>query len=291
MAQRDSEIAPASGTPIAFLHVTVIDVMGGQVRRNYTIVVKGGLIEEMGAAERITLPKEARIVDGTDKFVIPGLWDMHVHVGSNAPLLPLYVANGVTGVRSMADSREGVNKFRHQIAEGQIAGPRIIATAGEIIDGPHEVWPGSVSAASESEGKSAVDTVVSHGSEFAKVYDMLPRSAYFGIAEQAKRKNFIFVGHIPMSVSAAEASDAGQKSVEHLIGIPLACSLKEAYLRQEVFEAERKAESAWPALRAYRRADSMAFYTYSPQTADALFSPRSYGRRTPPEEQSASTLP
>jgi hypothetical protein len=210
----------------------------------------------MGAAERITLPKEARIVDGADKFVIPGLWDMHVHVGSNALLLPLYVANGVTGVRSMTDS---LNKFRLQIAEGQIAGPRIIATAGEIIDGPHAVWPGSVSAASESEGKSAVDTVVSHGSEFAKVYDMLPRSAYFGIAEQAKRKNFIFVGHAPMSVSAAEASDAGQKSVEHLIGIPLACSLKEAYLRQEVFEAGRKAESAWPALRAYRRADRMAF--------------------------------
>src|SRR5258707_15472387 len=86
MAQRDSEIAPASGTPIAFLHVTVIDVMGGHVRRNYTIVVKGGLIYDMVAAERSRLPKEANIVAGTDKCVTSGFWVMDAHVGRSDAL-------------------------------------------------------------------------------------------------------------------------------------------------------------------------------------------------------------
>jgi hypothetical protein len=101
---------------------------------------------------------------------------------------------------------------------------------------------------------------------------MLPRAAYFGIAEEAKQKHVSFAGHLPMSVSAVEASNAGQKSIEHLIGIPMACSAKEGSLREEVLEAEQHANTAWPALRAYRHADTAAFDSYSSQKADTAFS-------------------
>jgi imidazolonepropionase-like amidohydrolase len=256
----------------AFLHVTVVDTNGGPSKRNYTVVTKGEYIDQVGSADQIKIPEGARTVDGRGKFLIPGLWDMHVHIGSNSAILPLYVANGVTGVRSMADSIRTIRQLREEIAQGKLNGPRIVATAGAIIDGPNPVWPGSVSAASESDGVGAVDKVIADGSDFAKVYDLLPRAAYFGVAKEAKVKEIAFVGHIPMAVTPSEASAAGQKSIEHLIGIPLACSSKEAYLRQEVLDAERKATSPWPALRAYRRADSMGADSYSAEKATALFS-------------------
>jgi hypothetical protein len=172
----------------------------------------------------------------------------------------------------MADSVKDIENFRRQIENGEIVGPRILATAGQIIDGPHAVWPGSLSATTEADGKQAVDQAIASGSEFIKVYDLLPRAAYFGIAGQSREKRVPFTGHLPMSVTAAEASDARQKSIEHLIGIPLACSASEVSLREEVREAEQHADSAWPALRAYRHADTMAFDTFSLQKADTLFS-------------------
>ncbi len=263
---------PAASAPIAFLHVSVVDLNSGTLRGNYTVVTKGDLIDQMGSSDQVKVPEGAVCLEARGKFLVPGLWDMHVHIGSNALLLPIYIANGVTAVRSMADSVTEIRNFRQQIEHGEIIGPRIIGTAGQIIDGPHAVWPGSVSATTESEGKEAVDQVIAGGSEFLKVYDMVPRAAYFGIAEEAKRKNIPFAGHLPMSVTAAEASDAGQKSIEHLIGIPLACSPKEVSLREEVLESERHAGSAWPALRAYRRADSAAFDSYFSQKADNLYS-------------------
>jgi len=265
------QTVPAANTPIAFVHVCVIDLNSSTLRGNYTVIIKGALIDQVGPSDQVNVPEGVGHLEARGKFLVPGLWDMHVHIGSNALLLPFYIANGVTAVRSMADSVTEIRNFRQQIEGGEITGPRIIATAGQIIDGPHAVWPGSVSAATESEGRDAVDQVIAEGSDFAKVYDMLPRAAYFGVAEESKRKNIPFAGHLPMSVTAVEASDAGQKSIEHLIGIPLACSAKEVSLREEVLESGRHADSAWPALRAYRRADSAAFDSYSSQKADTLY--------------------
>lgn len=257
---------------IVFLHATIVDMNGGPLKRDYALVIKGERIDDIQPAAQFKVPEGAQVVDGRGKFLIPGLWDMHVHIGSNTALLPFYVANGVTGIRSMADSVATVRQIRQQIETAELTGPRILATAGTIVDGPNPVWPGSISAASEAEGVEAVDKVIADGSDFVKVYDMLPRPAYFGVASEAKAKEIAFVGHLPMAISAVEASAAGQKSIEHLIGIPLACSLRETYLRQQVLDAERKATSVWPALRSYRRADRMSFESYSAEKAAALFS-------------------
>ena len=257
---------------IVFLHVTIVDMNGGPPKRDYALVIRGERIDDIRPAAQFQAPEGAQVVDARGKFVIPGLWDMHVHIGSNTSLLPFYVANGVTGVRSMADSVATVRQIRRQIETGELTGPRILATAGTIVDGPNPVWPGSISAASEAEGVEAVDKVIADGSDFVKVYDMLPRAAYFGIAREARAKEIPFVGHLPMAISASEASEAGQKSIEHLIGIPLACSLRETYLRQEVADTAKKATSVWPAVRAYRHADIIGFESYSAERAAALFS-------------------
>jgi imidazolonepropionase-like amidohydrolase len=119
-------------------------------------------------------------------------------------------------------------RWRDEIAKGSLQGPRMVV-ASPIIDGPKPVWPNSISVRDEAEGRKAVTRVKQWGADFVKVYSLLPREAYFGIADEARKQGLPFEGHVPFTVSAAEASDAGQKSIEHLTGVILAFS-KEAEL-------------------------------------------------------------
>ena len=105
--------------------------------------------------------------------------------------------------------------------------------SGIIVDGPNPMWPCSIAVGSAEEGRKAVTTVKEMGADFVKVYSMIPRDAYFALAAEAKRQNMDFAGHVSEFVSAAEASDAGQKSIEHLTGIIVACSAREEELRKE----------------------------------------------------------
>jgi hypothetical protein len=196
---------------------------------------------------------------------------MHVHLGSNELLLPLYIARGVTGVRSMNDSVAVVRRLREQIARGELVGPRILITAGELIDGVPPSRQGTPTATTAAEGRRAVATLTAEGSEFIKVYEMLPRAAFLGIAEEANQQGIRFLGHVPMAVSAAEASDVGQRSMEHLVGVPLACSRNESQLRAEVVAAMADPQSPWPAIRAYYRADRAAYDSYDQRKAARLF--------------------
>jgi hypothetical protein len=123
--------------------------------------------------------------------------------------------------------------MREDIAKGSLTGPRMIV-ASPIIDGPQPVWPNSIAVGNEDEGRKAVRKVKQWGADFVKVYALLPRDAYFGIADESKRQGISFVGHVPFAISAAEASDAGQKSIEHLTGVLLGCSDKETELRNEI---------------------------------------------------------
>jgi hypothetical protein len=216
--------------PIAFTHVTIIDVTGGQARRDMTVVVTGDRISAIGDS-KLSAPAGAQIVDATSKFLIPGLWDMHVHWYAR-DTFTLFTANGVTGVREMFGNPD-LLRWREQIAKGSLVGPRMVV-ASPIVDGPEPVWPNSISVRNEEEGRKAVRKVKEWGADFVKVYALLPRNAYFGIADEAKQQGISFVGHVPYSVSPAEASDAGQKSIEHLTGILIACSDKETELREKV---------------------------------------------------------
>jgi hypothetical protein len=152
-------------------------------------------------------------------------------------------------------------RWRDQIAKGSLLGPRMVV-ASPIIDGPEPIWPNSISVRNEEEGRKAVRRVKQWGADFVKVYSLLPRDAYFGIADEAKQQGITFVGHVPVSVSPGEASDAGQKSIEHLTGIMIECSDKEKELRDAIIKAKS------PGARARVRT---ALETYDQKKAADLF--------------------
>jgi imidazolonepropionase-like amidohydrolase len=201
---------------LVLTHVTVIDVTSGTTKPNMTVVITGDRISQVEEASKVVTPPGATVVDAAGKFLIPGLWDMHVHWYIR-DTFSLFIANGVTGIRQMFGNSE-LLRWREDIAKGSLLGPRMLV-ASPIIDGPQPVWPNSIVARNEDEGRKAVRNVKQWGADFVKVYSLLPRDAYFAIADEAKRQGLSFVGHVPSSVSPAEASDAGQKSIEHLTGI------------------------------------------------------------------------
>jgi imidazolonepropionase-like amidohydrolase len=218
---------------LVLTHVTVIDATGAEAKPDLTVVVRDGRIAALGRSDRIRPPKGAHVVDASGKFLIPGLWDMHVHEWNKEAFFPLFIANGVTGVRDMFSPLPPIKRWRAEVAARTTIGPHIVA-AGIMLDGPNPPCaPCSIAVGNAAEGRKAVLTVKEMGADFIKVYSMLPRDAYFAIADEAKRQNMVFAGHVPQWVSAAEASDAGQKCIEHLTGVLVACSAKEEELRKE----------------------------------------------------------
>ena len=251
----------------------MIDTTGGPVKTDTTVVILGDRITEMGKSGVIRLPKNAEAVDGTGKFLIPGLWDMHVH-WYEKDYLPLFIANGVTGTRQMY----GVPMFqqwRQEIEAGKLLGPRILIPS-PIVDGPKPVWPGSIAVANASDGRQAVIQVKRNGADFVKVYSRLPRDAYFAIADESKKQGIPFEGHVPDSVTLEEASNAGQKTVEHLTGVLAACSTREADLlksAQETVAATNAGQSSTPRFSGpeFRARETLELETYSSQKAEAIF--------------------
>jgi len=223
----------SSRQDLVFTHVTVIDATGAEAKPDMTVVIRDGRIVELGRPGKIRLAKSAQVVDASGKFLIPGLWDMHVHQWNKEAFFPLFIANGVIGVRDMFSPLPPIKQWRADVKAGTTIGPQIVA-AGIMVDGPYPPCaPCSIAVANAAEGRKAVLTVKEMGSDFIKVYSTLPRDAYFAIADEARRQNMVFAGHVSEFVSAREASDAGQKSIEHLTGVLVGCSAKEEELRKE----------------------------------------------------------
>jgi len=270
VAQQTPSTKPRS---LVLTHVTVIDTTGGPARVDMTVVITGDRIAEMGKSRATRPPKNAEIENGNSKFLIPGLWDMHVH-WYDKDYLPLFIANGVTGTRQMY----GVPMFqqwRKEIEAGQLLGPHILIPS-PIVDGPKPVWPGSIAVANASEGRQAVIQVKQGGADFVKVYSLLSRDAYFAIADESKKQGIPFEGHVPDSVTLEEASNAGQMTVEHLTGVLAACSSHEAELLKSAQETVAAIDAGQlPSVRfwgpEYRERQKLALETYSPQKAETVF--------------------
>ena len=253
---------------LAFTHAMVVDATGAAAQPDMTVVITDDRITALG--KNAEIPTNAVVVDATGKFLIPGLWDMHVH-WYEKDYLPLFIANGVTGVRMMAGFPLH-HEWRKQIEQGLLTGPRLLI-GSPLVDGPRPFWPGSITAGNEAEGRRAVLQVKQGRADFVKVYSALPREAYFAIADEAKKQGIPFSGHVPLSVSAEEASAAGQGTVEHLTGILPACSTREAELLKSAQEAlaEVSTTNRQAALRAMVLENRLALETYSPTKADSLF--------------------
>ena len=207
--------------------VTVIDATGASAQPHRNVVVHNGRIVEIlppGKLRKDYKQAGARI-DGKGKFLIPGLWDMHVHIvfGDWFPqarevTLPLFLANGITGVRDMGSDLEVLQQWRKEIAAGTLLGPRMVIS-GPMLDGPQPRFPSSIAIKTPEDGRRAVDALKRRGADFIKLQSLIPRDAVFAIADEARKQNITFAGHVPDAVRASEMSDAGQKSFEHLIGI------------------------------------------------------------------------
>jgi len=233
-----SAAQPANGQgktrPTALTHVSVIDTADGSTQRDVTVLIKGNRVAEIGAD--VTIPTDALILDERGNYLIPGLWDMHVHTAfggwfpaAKQIMFPLFIANGVTGVRDMGSVLPRIRSWRNEIRSGTLLGPRIVM-AGPMLDGPRPSYPASIAIHDPSEARNSVRRLKQQGVDFIKVQSGIPRDAYFAVADEAKKEGLTFVGHVPDAVRATEGSDAGQKSIEHFTGIFEGCSEREDQL-------------------------------------------------------------
>lgn len=218
----------ARSATVAITRVTLIDGRDSVPRRDQTVIVSGRRIVDVGPASTVSLPRGATIVDGRGKYMIPGLWDMHVHadVPAGRQVLALYVANGVTGIRDMAGRWETLRVWRDSIAAGRIVGPRIVASGPYLVGGdtpiPHLL------ARDTAEARRAVDSLARLGVAFVKVHTRLRPEVLFAITRRARQLGLAVAGHVSAAIGAQAASDSGVRSIEHLLGVPLPCTPAES---------------------------------------------------------------
>jgi imidazolonepropionase-like amidohydrolase len=216
---------PAAADLLVLNNVTVVDVRTGALQPEQTVVLERNRIFSVGPSKSAKVPRNAPSVNCRGLFLIPGLWDMHVHLvfgdwfpGAQEISLPLFVANGVTGVRDMGSELEIVQNWRNEIEAGRLIGPRIY-TPGPMLDGPKPRFPSSLAIATPEDAHRAVADLKRRGADFIKLQSLIPRDAVFAVAEEARKQEIPFEGHVPDSVRASEMSEEGMKSFEHLIGI------------------------------------------------------------------------
>ncbi len=233
---------PPSATELFIRDVTVIDCAGHAAQPRKSLLISNGRIAAIGPAARMKAPAAAQIIDGHGKYLMPGLWNMHVHLGSYSDgkrALAAFLAEGVTGVRDMGSPLDDILRLRQETNEGTLSGPRMVV-AGPLIQGPLPFqMPVFISVKDVPAAQATVDMLHQRGVDFIKVQDAIPHDTYVAVARQARRDHIPFVGHIPPTVLPEEVSDLGQRSIEHLGGrfwsVLIGSSTREAELHaQEV---------------------------------------------------------
>lgn len=226
--------AAAAAQSIAITHVNVIDVASGTLLSDRTVVFTSGRIVSVAPAKGAVIPSGSRRINGRGKFLIPGLWDMHVHVFGNVSRpgtdthdmsFPLYLANGVTGLRDMWTDLEDirvVEGWRRDAAGGRMIMPAIVTTSTPV-DGAPPLWPTSTVISSPDVARHFVDSLVNGGARTIKMLEPSPE-VFYAVAAEVKKLGIDFVGHVPPELHASDASNAGMRSIEHLFSIPEACT-------------------------------------------------------------------
>ena len=235
---------------LAITGVTVIDPSTGKATEHSSILITGTRIIAVGKDGTVKFPRDARIYYASGKFVIPGLWDMHVHAFNNfAPsrigtdnkdsYFPLFLANGITGIRDMASDSEDRRLARTWMAAMDLGAPGPRITVGSnILDGDPAFMPGLTALKNADEARATVRRMKADGAAYIKIYWLLPPEVFDAIADESKKQGIPFVGHVPLSISAFEASKRGQKSIEHGTGTIETCSSNEEELRKKEWTPE-----------------------------------------------------
>jgi hypothetical protein len=208
--------ATAETALLAIEGATLLDVHTGRQIENSVILVKNDRIKEVGDASNIVFPTDARVIDARGKWVIPGLFDMHVH-GSSRKDVPvaLYITNGITAIRDMGGNITSLRMTRQKIETGEKLGPRLFYT-GNVLDGsPAVAPPMSFIVDSPEEAKSAVELLISHGADSIKIYNNITEPVLDAVVKAARPAGKPVGGHVPKALSLKRSIELGFNFVEH----------------------------------------------------------------------------
>ncbi len=203
----------ASAASTAFINVNVLPMTSESVVAGQTVIVEGGVIAAIGDVESTPVPEDAEVVDGTDRYLMPGLAEMHAHIPAAASqsldrIFTLFAANGVTTVRGMLGQPSHL-MLRQQLLDGDHFGPRLI-TSGPSMNG------NSVSGAAD--GARKVRAQHAAGYDFIKIHPGLSADEYAAIAATSAELGMPFAGHVPVAVGVESALAAGMATIDHLDG-------------------------------------------------------------------------
>ena len=232
--------AAANAAETLLTDVTIVDIASGTLQPDQSVLIRDDFIVEIGP--NLVAQTGAEVLDGDGGFLIPGLWDSHVHIFSTADepetALPLYLLNGVTGIRDMgalwpiADQQA----LQARITSGEVLGPRLILS-GAWVDASPGSWPGMFLADTPAQARVVVDQIAQEGWAAVKSYSMLDETTYLALADAATAQGLPLVGHVPERVALGTAIAAGQAGMEHFGRIPMACSTQEEQMLTDLREA------------------------------------------------------
>lgn len=210
-----------SAQTTAFVGANVIPMDKERVLQNQTVIVRNGVITEIGDAKKVKIPKDAQRVEARGKYLIPGLTDMHVHLMSDDEAFPeslsedelkIMVAYGVTTIRFMGGTPEQLT-LRAKSAKGEIMAPLIYA-ASPMFAG--KKGPNTYVVTTEQEGREAVRKSKQEGYDYLKMTTDIKPEVYEAIVDEAKKQNIKVIGHADSrSIGLQRALKAGQQ-IEHL---------------------------------------------------------------------------
>ena len=237
-----------------------------------TVLVRGNRIVAVDSGRGRTVPGAARVVDGSGKYMIPGLWDMHVHAAraGRAPRFwPLFLAHGVTGIRETGSFADSLVYWREAALTSGTLAPRIVWSS-PMLDGDPPLYDFGRAVRTPDEARAVVAEMQALGFDYLKVYNGLPREAFFALADEAARLGIAIAGEVPDAVSPVEAAEAGMRSFEHLWNHFEGCIPGAYALRDSLTQMERR-EAPDAEFRRVREAQYRLWLTaYDPACADTL---------------------
>ena len=239
---------------IKFQNINVIDAKQG-LQENMTVLVKDNRILKVAKAADMAPTGAKQTVVGTGKYLIPGLWDAHVHLvfteGLESSMFRLFLAHGITSIRDTGGQLPLVLPEREKARKDPKNAPRVMV-AGPLLDGKPTVYDGStpqnphlgIGAGTVAEAEKNADEMIAAQVDLLKAYEMLTPEAFKAILAKGKEAGVSVTGHVPLSMDVVEASDAGMRSMEHMRNLEFACSAdwKELLEKRQKMLFDGKAE-------------------------------------------------
>ena len=247
-------VASVFDADVAIKNVNIIDAQKG-LQAHKTVFLKGNRIIKITGSEAPTISSPTKLIDGTNKYLIPGLWDAHVHLSFIKELTPamfrLFLAHGITSIRDTGGQLPLVLPEREKARKDPKNTPRVMI-AGPLLDGVPTVYDGStpfnphlgIGAGSVEQAAKNADEMIAAKVDLLKAYEMLTPEAFQTIINKGKNAGLPITGHVPLSMDVVEASALGMSSMEHLRNLEFACSKdwKELLIKRQQMLFEGKEE-------------------------------------------------